>query len=97
MELLAEDTDSGREAFRAFEGGLVDLSECIWEEIVLFVPLKVLCKDDCEGLCPRCGINLNRTRCDCAAVISEERFTSKGLKGLSDILPRLKPKSPEDS
>lgn len=97
IELLAEDVDSGEEPPRAFEGGWIDLSECVWEEIVLFVPLKVLCKPDCEGLCPRCGTNLNRSRCDCAGVVSDERFTSKGLKGLSDILPKLKPKSSEDS
>ena len=42
-----------------YTGSVIDLSERIIEAIVIEVPQKVLCKPDCKGLCPYCGINLN--------------------------------------
>lgn len=44
----------------------VDIFAQIREEIILGYPVKVLCKDDCRGICPRCGMNLNRNQCICA-------------------------------
>ena len=43
----------------------LDLEELTREEILLSLPSKVLCKDDCKGLCPQCGANLNVNKCDC--------------------------------
>lgn len=43
----------------------VDLDDCIYQEIQLFLPQKMLCSDDCKGLCPKCGKNLNKEKCDC--------------------------------
>ncbi len=37
----------------------LDLEERVVEAIVIEVPIKVLCREDCKGLCPYCGINLN--------------------------------------
>ncbi len=37
----------------------------IREEILLNFPLKVLCKPDCKGVCPECGVNLNQRECRC--------------------------------
>ncbi len=37
----------------------LDLEDRVEEVIVLSIPMKVLCKDDCKGLCPYCGVNLN--------------------------------------
>jgi uncharacterized protein len=39
--------------------GDVDLEEPIREEIILAVPMKNLCREDCAGICPKCGVNLN--------------------------------------
>lgn len=47
------------------EKDLVDISELIAESVSLNLDIKVLCKNDCAGLCPRCGINLNKENCDC--------------------------------
>jgi uncharacterized protein len=44
---------------------LVDLSPDIREEIILDYPLKPLCSPDCKGICPKCGRNLNKRKCDC--------------------------------
>jgi uncharacterized protein len=44
----------------------IDLDPDIRDHIMLDYPLKPLCKEDCKGLCPRCGANLNDvTKCDC--------------------------------
>ncbi|MDR2753001.1 MAG: DUF177 domain-containing protein [Oscillospiraceae bacterium] len=41
------------------------LDELVWEDIVLFLPSRFLCKPDCQGLCPRCGQNRNESVCNC--------------------------------
>lgn len=43
----------------------LDLDELVSEEVSLSLPSKILCKDDCKGLCPKCGTNLNVKKCDC--------------------------------
>jgi len=44
----------------------IDLTTAVREELVLAVPQYVLCRDDCRGLCPRCGKDLNAGPCGCA-------------------------------
>jgi uncharacterized protein len=43
----------------------VDVGEAVREELALAVPPYVLCRDDCAGLCPRCGADLNAGPCGC--------------------------------
>ena len=62
-EEFSEDPDSD-EAYK-FSKGLVDLTEMTREKIILSMPMAVLCKEDCKGICPSCGANLNETQCDC--------------------------------
>ncbi len=45
----------------------VDLRPVLREEVALTVPAYLLCKEDCAGLCPRCGADLNQGPCQCAA------------------------------
>ena len=45
--------------------GMLDIDEALIEDIILNFPLKVLCKEDCKGLCPKCGIDLNEGSCSC--------------------------------
>lgn len=49
------------------EDGTVDLSEAIQSSVVMDIPFVVLCQDDCKGLCPVCGANLNEGDCGCVA------------------------------
>ena len=51
----------------ADENNKLDVDEFVYQEIQLFLPQKMLCNDDCKGLCPKCGKNLNREKCDCKA------------------------------
>lgn len=43
----------------------IDISKDVYEYAELSIPMKILCSDDCKGLCPICGINLNRESCNC--------------------------------
>lgn len=43
----------------------LDLTSLLREDIVIVLPDHALCSDDCAGLCPRCGRNLNEEKCDC--------------------------------
>ncbi len=57
-----------------YAGETVDLEAVIREQIILMVPLKPLCREDCRGLCPICGANLNRETCSCKAEKSDSPF-----------------------
>ena len=45
---------------------VVDILEDIREDIILGYSMKYLCSEDCKGICPRCGKNLNREKCICS-------------------------------
>lgn len=45
---------------------LIDVGEDIRQEILLNMPLKVLCREDCRGICLHCGANLNEEQCRCS-------------------------------
>ncbi|MBI4536245.1 MAG: DUF177 domain-containing protein [Ignavibacteriae bacterium] len=44
---------------------VIDIGEDVRQMVLLAVPLKLLCKEACKGLCPHCGTNLNIDRCSC--------------------------------
>ena len=60
----------------------VDISDQVRQALVLAVDLKPLCDEDCKGLCPSCGKNLNDGPCDCGSKQIDPRW--EGLKGLSE-------------
>jgi uncharacterized protein len=48
-----------------FAGNEIDLSDEVRDEILLAIPLQVLCQESCRGLCPVCGGNRNKVPCQC--------------------------------
>lgn len=60
----------------------LDLAPALREEILLAVPRFVLCRDDCQGLCPRCGIDRNHNSCDCSLEEPDPRWDA--LRALHD-------------
>lgn len=46
-------------------GKYLEMDKDIREQVLLNFPMKVLCKADCRGICPHCGTNLNRQKCQC--------------------------------
>jgi DUF177 domain-containing protein len=57
-----------------YREGTLDISELLGEQFQLALPMKPLCSDDCRGLCPECGTNLNRTTCSCAPKWEDPRL-----------------------
>ena len=51
------------EEFLVLEDGKLDLSEVVRSQILTEMPFRFLCKEDCKGLCPKCGCDLNVERC----------------------------------
>jgi uncharacterized protein len=64
------------------EAHMIDLGEAIREYALLELPMQVLCKDDCKGLCPTCGADLNAGLCGCSNDEGDERFAA--LRSLLD-------------
>ena len=58
----------------------IDLNELLREQFYLALPMKPLCREDCRGLCPQCGTNLNTGTCGCAPAWDDPRLAA--LKGL---------------
>ena len=57
-----------------FQGNQVELDEIVLNNIIVAMPIKMLCKEDCRGLCPVCGKNLNDGDCGCDTRTSDPRF-----------------------
>ncbi len=53
----------------------LDLDPIVYEQILLQIPLKILCREDCRGLCPHCGANLNDGPCRCPEEAVDGRFS----------------------
>jgi uncharacterized protein len=72
--IFAEAGDPDDPNVYAIEPGAseLDLRPAIREQWVLEAPAYALCRPDCKGLCPTCGIDLNASECDCAAVTQSQ-------------------------
>jgi uncharacterized protein len=57
-------------------GSEVDVGEALREELLLRIPRWMLCREDCAGLCPRCGINRNEETCDCSLEEPDPRWAA---------------------
>jgi uncharacterized protein len=57
-----------------YKDDVIDLRQLIREQFYLALPMKPLCRDDCQGLCPVCGINRNREVCSCDTAWVDPRF-----------------------
>lgn len=53
-----------------------DISETVITAVVLSLPGKFLCKEDCRGICPNCGKNLNDGGCDCTNEVKDSRWAA---------------------
>jgi uncharacterized protein len=61
----AEKNDEDEIRIIAPETMNLDITDDARQAILLFVPLKLLCREDCKGLCPHCGVNWNQQACRC--------------------------------
>jgi uncharacterized protein len=52
-------------AYEFFDGEVIEVDQLVAEQIFLTLPVKLLCSEDCRGICPGCGANLNEEACRC--------------------------------
>jgi uncharacterized protein len=59
-----------------FSGDGIELADVVTEQVILSVPMKVVCQTDCRGLCPVCGANLNFEKCGCPPTQENSPFST---------------------
>lgn len=69
VHLKLDDTEVG-----FFQGEGMFLADVLAEQVNLAIPMKVICRGDCRGLCPHCGVNLNSEECRCEARSTDPRL-----------------------
>ena len=78
LELTEDDLD-----LSIFDGEVIDIDELVTEEVQLAVPDHVLCKNDCKGICPVCGVDRNSVDCECQTAEVDPRWA-----GLEELVNR---------
>jgi len=66
--------DNSIEGFSIGEDNVLDLNEAFRQNTLVNVPQKPVCHQDCAGLCPKCGCNLNVQTCDCSRQQTDPRW-----------------------
>lgn len=65
----------------AFEGDEIDFRDTLQEQVILAIPMQPRCRADCQGLCSRCGADLNQSACNCPSTVVDPRLAVlKNLK-----------------
>jgi len=82
-ETVIEDDDV---AMTFYQDEEIDLAALLREQFYLVLPMKPLCREECRGLCPQCGVNLNVETCQC-----QVRWEDSRLAGLKALIPDRKP------
>jgi uncharacterized protein len=67
-----------------YQGQGILLEDVLREQVLLALPLKITCREDCKGLCPQCGANLNQQQCSCVTTLPDPRWSA-----LEEIRGRL--------
>ncbi len=75
-------TDENDDYIITDEDGFIDLEAVFCDELLLELPTKLLCREDCKGLCAKCGTNLNKKSCGCTLKEVDPRL--EVLKALLD-------------
>ena len=81
-EVFAKDPDASDPDQYPLNGYEIELGDIAQDALLLALPMRFLCREDCEGLCPTCGVNLNRQRCTC----HEGRSQKHPFAALSGLL-----------
>ena len=78
-EVYSNDADEEKEYWH-FEDKTLDLQPALEANIMLKIPMKAVCSDNCRGLCPKCGQNLNKGECGC-----DREYSNPVFEGLMDL------------
>lgn len=59
-----------------YSGEGIELVDVAKEQLILALPMKIICRPECQGLCPVCGANLNKEKCHCQQTRNDSPFSS---------------------
>ena len=62
--------------FSVYEGNAIDIDELVREQLLLAQPSRFRCSEECKGLCPHCGADLNRETCACGEELVDPRWAA---------------------
>ena len=85
MKASGEDRIKDLDEINYVTGCSLDVEQLVHNEILIHWPLRVLCKENCRGICPVCGMNLNEGSCDCDQSVPDPRMAV-----ISDIFSKFK-------
>ena len=84
-DILEDLPEERLDDYQIIEDGFLDMDEQLLDQLELEFPSRFLCKEDCRGLCQKCGKNLNDGKCDCP-----EKEIDPRLAPLAKILEQMK-------
>ena len=84
-EVLSDVDEDRLDDYAIIENGFLDMDEQLMEQLEMEFPVRILCKEDCRGLCQRCGKNLNEGECDC-----DTREIDPRMEPLRRLLEQMK-------
>ncbi|MCR5175043.1 MAG: DUF177 domain-containing protein [Oscillospiraceae bacterium] len=70
-----------------YQGHVLDLTDAVRTSVLLEVPTRILCREDCKGLCDQCGANLNVTTCSCR----KETVRRNPFQALAERMEEISP------
>ena len=73
-EVLSDLDEDRLDDYAIIEDGFLDIDSRVTEQLEVEFPFRFLCKEDCKGLCSKCGKNLNEGECDCNQKEIDPRF-----------------------
>lgn len=85
MKLTEEERINDLDESSYLTGTDLDVDRLVYLEVLMSWPLKVLCKEDCKGICSQCGKNLNEGPCGCTEEPKDPRMAA-----ISDIFSKFK-------
>ena len=85
MKLSEEERESAEEEYNFIEKDHLNVDTLVQNELLINWPIRVLCKEDCKGICSRCGANLNHGECGCDREALDPRMAA-----IKDIFSKFK-------
>ena len=85
MKQTDEERKENLDEMSWLKGLEIDAEKLAYNEILLNWPIRVLCKEDCQGICSHCGVNLNKQTCDCDTSELDPRMAA-----IKDIFSKFK-------
>lgn len=85
MKLSAEEMNAAEEEYNFIEKDHLNVDTLVQNELLVNWPIRVLCNEDCKGICSRCGANLNRGECGCDREALDPRMAA-----IQDIFSKFK-------